>query len=231
MRPDAAALKVCGSAERSAGFGVTLVAQAEGGDWAELLASGLTFDCHGLAPGPAAAPAAGTTLLGLESVPAGEAITLQPGPHIASGAALLPVVRVLLGLVADLARMPRVQAVCWHPAACWMEPAYFAGLAADWLGGGAFPALGLTALIRDAQGGVASQGLAFFIGQELHLSTDLKLAPDAAARLAIRLIDQLIVIGPIIEPRVFALEGQPRVLVKPDRVGTILSITRLPHVR
>lgn len=230
-RPAAVALGAAGAAAATNGFAVTLEARAEGGDWAELLASGLTFDCHGIAPGPAAPLPPVGTLLGLTTAPAGEAISIQPGPHIASGIALAPVVRVLLGLAADLARLPEVMAVCWHPSECWMAPDYFARIATDWLGGGAFPALGLIALARDPAGGLATKGLAFFIGQELALSPDLDLLPEAMAKLAIRLIDSLITLGPIVEPREFALNGQPTVLAVPLRGGVVLNITRPLHVR
>ena len=230
-RPDAAALRALGAGQAATGFAVTLEATAEGDLWAELLASGLTFDCHGLAPGPAAQAPAATTLLGLVAAPVGEAISLQPGPHIASGASLQPVVRVLLALASDLALLPGVQAVCWHPAECWMAPEYFTRIASDWLSGGAFPALGLTALTRDAAGGLASHGLAFFVGQELALSPDLALSPEAMAQLAIRLIDTLITLGPIIEPRELELEGQPPMLLIPNANVTRLTITRPLHVR
>lgn len=183
MRPAAAMLGEAGADAAANGFAVTLEANAEDGDWAELLASGLTFDCHGIAPGPAAPLPPTGTLLGLTAAPTGEAITLQPGPHIASGAALLPVVRVLLALAADIARLPGVLALYWHPAACWMAPEYFIRIASDWLGGGAFPALGLTALTREPDGGLTSKGLAFFAGQELALSPELDLPPEAFAAL------------------------------------------------
>lgn len=223
-RPDAAGLRDAGALSKAGGFAVTLEAKSEGEDWAELLASGLTFDCRGFTPGPAASPPPNGTLLGLSEQPAGEAITLQPGPHIASGVALQPVLRVLLALAADLARLPGVVAVCWHPAESWMAPEYFARIAADWLGGGAFPALGLTSLLRDPAGGAKSKGLAFLVGQELELSAELDLPPEALAKLAVRLIDTLYALGPVLEPREFALGGQPTVLAVPLHGGLLLKI-------
>jgi hypothetical protein len=230
-RPDAAALRAAGADAAATGFAVTLEAKAELANWTELLASGLTFDCLGIAPGSAGAQPPGGTLLGLATLPAGEAITLQPGPHVASGAALLPVIRTLLALASDLARLPGVQAVCWHPAETWMAPAYFARIAADWLGGGAFPALGFTALTRDPAGGLASTGLTFFVGQELVLDPKLGLPPEAMAKLAIRLIDTLITLGPVVAPREFELEGQPLVLLVPNASVTRLTVSPPLHVR
>ncbi len=146
---------------------------------AELLVQGLTFDCVGLAPGDSAASPEQGALLGLKQFPAGEALSLQPGPHIAAGAALLPVTQALLGLGAALARLPGVLAVCWHPAQAWMEPDYFQTIASDWIKGGAFPALGLATLHPLPDGGFRSHGLAFFIGQELRLEARLNLSPAA----------------------------------------------------
>jgi hypothetical protein len=229
-RPDAAALRAAGADGTYGGFAVTLEAKADGSDWAELLASGMAFDCHGIKPGSAASLPPATTRLGLSELPLGEAIALQPSPHIASGVALQPVIRVLLALASDLAHLPGALAVCWHPAECWMDPAYFTRITADWLGGGAFPALGLTALQRDADGGLASKGLAFFIGQELVLAPKLGLSAEAMAKLAIRLIDTLLTLGPVVEPRALELDRQPPVLLVPDANGTCLAVTPPLHV-
>jgi hypothetical protein len=225
FRPDAAALRVAGAAPTASGFAVTLQAKAELIDWAELLASGLTFDCHGIAPGPTAPEPPDGTLLGLSAAPAGEAITLHPGPHIAGGAALLPVIRMLLALASDLARLPGVQAVCWHPAKTWMAPDYFARIAADWLGGGAFPALGLTALTRDSEGGLSTTGLNFFVEQELTVPPKHGLSAEGMAKLAIRVIDTLVTLGPVVEPRALELDGQLPVLLVPDASGSRLTVS------
>ena len=229
QRPSAAALREAGSRPDGIGFAITHQAEEPGATWAELLASGLTFDCHGLAPGGASTRPPGETLLGLTSEPEGEAISLAPGPHIADGAALQPVLRMLLALALDLARLPGVQAVCWHPAASAMEPGYFIRIAEDWLGGGPFPGLGLIAVRRQKSGGLATQGLAFFVGQELAIEPDKSFKPADIAQLAVRLIDELIQLGPVSEPREFALPGSPAVLAIPIEQGRILRVVRRQH--
>ncbi|WP_260923592.1 hypothetical protein [Novosphingobium sp. 9] len=65
-------------------------------------------------------------------------------------------------------RLP-VVAVGWGPAETLMDPSYFARIVMNWLGGGAFPVLGLTAIAVASDGSVASRGLAHFTGQELQL--------------------------------------------------------------
>ncbi len=162
---------------------------AEG--WLELLAMGLTFDCRGLAPAePMPLPPEGQ-LLGLTQPVFGEAIGLAPGPHLAAGGPLMPVIRLLCGLGATLATLPGVLAVCWGPAKSWMSPDYFIRAIAGWQAGGAFPALGLTTLERESNGALASHGLDYLIGQELRFEQDSNLLLPAATRIAVRLIHQM----------------------------------------
>jgi hypothetical protein len=94
--------------------------------WIELLANGLTFDLEGLAPGdPLALPPRGH-LYGLpaevQDQPL-EAIRLRPGPHIAAGGRMLPVLRQMAWLAARLAALPGCR---WSPG---MPPAPGAGRA------------------------------------------------------------------------------------------------------
>ena len=232
QRPDLAELIAHGAATGSDGFAVDALGSATAPHrGAELLVQGLTFDCFGLAPGAAMASPDHGTLLGLRRFPVGEALSLQPGPHIAAGAALLPVTQALLGLGAVLARLPRVEAVCWHPAEAWMEPDYFQTIASDWIKGGAFPALGLATLHPLPDGGFRSHGLAFFTGQELRLEARLNLSPERMAQLAIRLIDQLVLDGRVAEPRSIALAGMAPVLAVPEDRGETLVIRPQPADR
>lgn len=197
---------------------------APGEGWLELLTRGMTFDCRGLAPGSSAPfPEAGT-LLGLDHAPQGEALALMPGPHLAEGRGLLPVVRVLAGLGIALAELPGVLAVCWNPAGSWMAPDYFRKVGLDWLGGGAFPALGLTSLKRERNGAMVSQGLELLIGQELRFEPDSELSPAQVARIAVRMIHELVERGPLAEAGEFAgPEGEP-LLAVPVREGSQLRV-------
>lgn len=195
-----------------------------GAVWAELLASGLTYDCRGLAPGdPAFRPGKGA-MLGLHDIPAGEAISLEPAPHLAEGRGMLPVVKVLAGLGAELAHLPGLNGVYWEPARCWMAPKYFRGVVAEWLGGGAFPALGLTSLQRGNDGAMVSAGLEFLIGQELRFEPDRRLVPAAVARIAMRLIHSLIESGPLASAAEFVGPEGERLLVEPIKGGRQLRV-------
>lgn len=192
--------------------------------WAELLSAGLTYDCRGLAPGEPAAPPGRGTMLGLADIPAGEAISLEPAPHLAEGRGLLPVVKALTGIGAELAHLPGLNGVYWQPARCWMAPKYFRGVSAEWLSGGAFPALGLTALQREKDGAMISAGLDFLIGQELRFEPDRRLVPGAIARIAMRLIHSLIESGPLTERTDYVGPDGERLLLEPINNGRQLRI-------
>lgn len=179
--------------------------------WVELLVSGLAFDVSGLAPAPAGTPPVRRHVFGLdgpELSPDLEAVRLIPSHHIIGGAAMPPVVRALVGLAAVLTRLEGVRAVCWHPAGTLIETTLFVRLIAGWLAGGAFPALGLTALVRDDDGGLRSEGLAFFIGQEIRIEPQSGEPASDAAKLAVRLIHRLVEDGRVEKvEELFAYDG------------------------
>jgi len=226
-RPDLAALQsLAGGAAANAAairFAVSHAPdQSEG--WAELLASGLTFDCTGLAPAVPVPIAKGGALLGLEKQPVGEAISLTPGPHLADAMGMIPVVRVLAGLGAQLAALPGAVAVIWNPARCWMPPAYFGKVVNNWLADGPFPALGLTSLEREADGAIVSVGLALLTGQELRFLPDSKLVAADIARIAVRLIHALIESEPLTGPHTFVGPDRETLHVTPNLRGTQLDV-------
>lgn len=195
---------------------------AEG--WLELLSNGLTFDCHGIVPGePAATPPRGA-MLGLDAIPDGEAIALRPGPHIAAGRGMLPVVRALAAVGVRLATLPGVRAVCWQPAGSWMEAGYYRRVVGDWLDGGAFPALGLTSLRRESNGAMVSLGLGLLIGQELRFEPERNLSAGAVARISVRLIHELISNGPLAEAKEFVGADGEQLLAVPVRGGEQLRV-------
>jgi hypothetical protein len=166
--------------------------------WSELLASGLTFDLSGLAPGECDAAGPRGTLIGMSEADVAddlEAVDLIPGSHLAGGEAILPIVRIHVALGARLAELPGVVAVAWHPARTWIAPSYFVSTVSAWLDGGAFPALGLTALTRTGDGGLATKGLAFFVGRELRIGPGVVATETDAAKLAIRLIHHIVEAG------------------------------------
>jgi hypothetical protein len=211
-------------------FAVSHVPPPEEG-WLELLIGGLTFDLAGLLPaGPARTPARRHVFGfdGPELPDDLEAVWLGPSVHLAGGAALLPVVRATMAIAASLARLPGLRAVCWHPADLWSETALFVRMAGTWLDGGAFPALGLTALIRDADDSLRSDGLAFFTGQELWLEPDAEKTPAEAAKLAVHFIHRLVEGGAIHSARELIAPNGARLAAEPSPDRRLLRIWRRP---
>ena len=171
--------------------------------WLEVLANGLTFDLEGLAPGaPQPVPASkhGYGLPPDFSGEALEAISLRPGCPIPSGGPMLSVTRGLAWLAAVLAGLPGVVAVGWHAARTLSAANHFRGSVLRWVKGGAFPGLGLTALGLTPDGGMQSDGLALFNGQELRLAPELARDGAAGARLALRLLHWLVEHGRLDAP-------------------------------
>lgn len=178
-------------------FAVTLESDDEAQElhWAELLANGLTFDLSGLAPGKAAGGIADGHLFGLpeEFDPATyEALVLTPGPHLVSGGPMVPVLRCLAWLAGEMAGLEHLHAIAWTPARTICSPTYFRDAMTRWIGGGAFPGLGLTALRPMPDGALESEGLALFIGQELRLEPDAAQDQQQAAKVALRLLHWLV---------------------------------------
>lgn len=222
-RPDLSALQAL--SERVAGeTSFSISHQGPNGDWAELLANGLTFDCTGLAPGSEQPQPPIGTPVGLRSMPAGEVVALAPGPHLSGGAGLLPVLRAIAGLGAALATLPGVKAVVWTPAASWIAPDLYRRSIGDWLAGGAFPGLALTALERERNGAMLSHGLHLLIGQEVRFEPDKRLSSATMARLALRLIHELVQFGPLQQERDFKGPDGEHLLAVPVRDGTQVRI-------
>ncbi|TCM40796.1 hypothetical protein EDF59_104277 [Novosphingobium sp. ST904] len=196
--------------------------------WLELLSSGLTFDLLGLSPAGAAAAVEAPHSYGFDDIQAPcalEAVDLVPGGHIAGGAGLLPVVRTQVGIAAALALELPVAAVAWQSAGTLMEPRYFARVVMNWLAGGAFPALGLTALAAGSDGSIATKGLSRFIGQEMQLEARDGEPPADAIKLAIRVVDYLVRNGRLTEPREIEAPGG-NLLAEPSQVGRQIWVWR-----
>lgn len=196
--------------------------------WLELLASGLTFDLRGLSPSAAVPHEPMPHAYGFPETrteEALEALSLVPSGHIAAGASLGPVLRTMLQLAANLANRLEAGAVQWRPAGTVMEPRYFSGAVFNWLTGGAFPALGLTALTPASDGSVASTGLSHFIGQEMQLEGRAGEASNESVKLAIRLVDYLVRHGPLNENHEIPTDAGI-LLAEPSRVGKRVWIWR-----
>lgn len=193
-RPDAAAIASLAAASGGVvPFSVSHVPK-DHPYWVELLALGLTFDLRGLAPGVDAQVSVPAHAFGLTRPERREheAIVLRAGPHLSSAAALLPVVRTMAALGCELANLPGVVGIGWEPAGSIMAPDYYRTTVGSWLEGGPFPALGFTALARSPEGAMRSEGLGFFLGHEVELAPLPGESPADTARLAVRLIHDLV---------------------------------------
>jgi hypothetical protein len=152
-------------------------------------------------------------------------VTLEPGPHLEGGGNLLPVVRSQMALAAELASLTGIQAVGWEPARSLSSPAHFIRSVTRWLEGGVFPGLGLTALAEVEDGGLRSEGLAFFTGQELSIGSELARDKAAAARLVLRLIHELVEAGGIAAPEhITGPEGEA-LLLEPIDKGQVVQVS------
>ena len=224
-------------AERNYGFAISLDPAVEtgaggdhdAGDWLELITNGLTFDLTGLAPGkPAPLPPEGPLYCFDERLeaPRLEAVALQTGPHLTGGATMLPVVRTLAWLAAQLTELPGVRAVAWQPARCWCDPTHFRTSVLRWIEGGPFPGLGLASLAPMPDGGLQSQGLALFAGQEVRLEPELIEDRAAGAKVALRLMHWLAEHGKLTgEERLTGPDGQP-LRVEPSSNGRFVRAWR-----
>jgi hypothetical protein len=197
--------------------------------WLEVLANGLTFDLQGLAPGKSQPVPRTTPLYGLHpglDVRGLEAISLRVGPEFDSGTSMLPVVRGVASIAAVLARLPGVVAVGWHTARTLSAPDHFRGSVLRWMNGVAFPGLGLTALAHTREGGVLSEGLALFTGQELRLAPELASDRAAGARLAVRLLHWLVEHGQIDAPVWLSGPSGQRLLLGPSLDRRFVEVSR-----
>lgn len=193
----------------------------------EVIYDGLAFDFRGLAPGAALnRPELRHTF---ECQPGEltpcEAAGLFPGPHLADGANMLPVVRAMLALGAGLAeRLDDVRAVCWTPASSAVAPRIFIGAVRRWLVGGQFPAPGLFGLWRDASGAVRSEGLAFFIDREMVIDGDLCGQPGSAAPLAASIVHHLVGYGAPVDTIDLTLDDGRMVRLDNSDSGGVLRV-------
>jgi hypothetical protein len=139
---------------------------------------------------------------------------------------MLPVVKTMADVASRLAVGLGSKVVCWQPAGCWMDPGYFSRIAEGWSEGGAFPALGFTGIERTQDGGVESDGLAFFIGQELRVEARRGESAADTVKLAVRVIDHLVRHGPLAGREELAGPGGEALLAEPSGDGRFVRLWR-----
>ena len=139
---------------------------------------------------------------------------------------MLPVVRTMAAIASTLALELEALAVCWEPAGSWMDPQYFSRVIEGWCAGGAFPALGLTGIERTHDGGVESDGLDFFVGQELRIESRRGEPAADTVKLAARVIDHLVSNGAIFAREALVGPGGEPLLAEPSTDGKLLRVWR-----
>ncbi len=198
--------------------------------WLELLREGLTFDLHGIAPGQAGDFPDFEHRFDLERAPGAfrlEALFLEPGQHLVGGEASVPVAKGMIALARDLVHhFEDIVAVVWPPSSSAIGRQFFESISTAWLDGGAFPALGLTAFREAIDGALQSVGLEYWIGQELRIEPPLSADKVAATRLAVRIINQLIIVGGLEDSeRIVAPDGT-RMVMRPSRNKKFIRVSR-----
>ena len=204
--------------------------QCEVSDWVELLREGLTFDLKGLAPGDATPMPAMSHRFDLNELPTAtrvEAMHLFPGHHLRGGERTMPVVKGLMGLARDLVHhFPELQAIVWPASSSAIGRRFFESVTTAWLEGGPFPALGLTAFRETIDGALQTEGLGFWIDQELRIEPPLSSDKVSATRLGVRLVNHLVMVGGIEgDERTVAPDGS-RLIMRQSRNGRFVRVWR-----
>ncbi|KEO91290.1 hypothetical protein EH31_01105 [Erythrobacter longus] len=198
--------------------------------WVEFVRDGLTFDLTGLAPGLTADFPQVFHRFDLKQLPEQadyEVLHLTPGHHLAGGERLIPIAQGLLGLARDLVdHFDELDCVVWPPSASAIGHQFFESVVTAWLEGGPFPALGLTAFRETVDGALQSEGLDYWIGQEVRIEPPLSADKVTATRLGVRLINQLVLVGGIEQSeRVVAPDGT-NLVMRTSRNGKFVRVWR-----
>lgn len=198
--------------------------------WLELVRDGLVFDLSGLSPGASVRFPVAEHRFDFPEMPTAEhyeVLHLAPGHHLAGGERTMPVAKGLLALARDLAdHFEDIAGVIWPPSSSAIGHRFFESVVTVWLEGGPFPALGLTAFSQSVDGALQSEGLEFWIGQELRIEPALVSDKVAATRLGVRLVNQLVLIGGIENSeRVVAPDGS-RLVLRTSRNGRFVRVWR-----
>ncbi len=116
--------------------------------------------------------------------------------------------------------------VLWSGADSLMGADYFRRMVGIWMEGGAFPALGLAALIREETGVVRSVGLDVLVGQDVAVLPASGMSAADQARLAMRVMDFLVREGPVQQDQSVAVDGFGMVNMQIDPKEGIINLSR-----
>ena len=197
---------------------------------AELVSQGLTFDLTGLSPGDARAFPSAAHRVDCEALPSAsefEALHLAPGHHLAGGERTSPITKGLLGLACAMAQhFDDLTVIVWPPSRSAIGHSFFQSAIGAWLDGGAFPTRGLVAFGTTADGALQSEGLAFWIDQELRIEPPLSSDTTTASRLGTELIGRLLLVGGVDgSERIVAPDGN-RLVLRTSRNGAFIRVTQ-----
>ena len=136
------------------------------------------------------------------------------------------IVRATCRVALALAGMPGCVAIGWAAADSAMGSDYFRKTVGDWLAGGPFPALGLTSMTLDGEGGMVSRGLHPILGQELRVLASPGQSTVDRARIAVRMIDHMVRNGPLCEAEVVEIDGYGTFQIEP--AGEVVNLSSSP---
>lgn len=123
-------------------------------------------------------------------------LAINFGDHVGAGRMSPAVVAHLLELAGHLGEILDAAAVLWNPARILSGFPYFSEAIGQYRAGGAFPVLALVDFTVVASGGLISNGLSWFSGQELVVESD-GLSVTELMRRAVRISHDIAVNGPI----------------------------------
>ena len=195
----------------------------------ELVIDGLTFDLFGLSDAPHVEQASWAHTVAFDGMPASsgfEMLVLKPGPHLAGGHALLPVVRGWMQCAQILAEaLPDCSALVWPPASLAVGADFFCAGIRRWVERGTFPTASLVAFDTSLDGALQSKGLSYLTGQEMRLEQPLPEVLVDAERVALALAGHLALSGRIdAVQEVTAPDGRPLRLA-PSTNGRFVRVT------
>lgn len=196
--------------------------------WLELHREGMTFDCSGLAPGPAEVLPAVSDWLGIPVEDRAErlrCVGLALGPHLRAGQASPPILRGLFALASQIAAgLDQCRGVCWAASGTVIGRNGFVELVCRWQSGGNFPAQLVTSLKAGLAGGIETRGLSYFTGQELRIEPASFNEEGQGSLLALRLASQLIYRGTLDAPeQAIAPDGTP-LRLEPSANGRFVRV-------
>lgn len=179
------------------------------------------------APGLAMVP---SNFFGLERemIKSASVVTVTPVSSGVNDAGPVETVRAVATVLLRLCAIDGCVAVGWSPAESAMARDYFRSVVGKWLEGGPFPALGLIALKAHGNGGLISVGLAAICGQELVVAPGSGLPTVEAARVAVRVIDDVVSNGPVNVASTVEIDGFGLFEIGPDENRKNIYLRKTP---